>query len=219
MLKAKCDWICSSSSFRTASPSHRAIGVCSGTICSSLHHGRFVCAAKERRSGFCRFGETVDALHRLRGMSRGAEQQYVFLNHEAQPLTRDGVAYILAKHSTAVAQDHPAWHANTSRPTCCAILRGRAAAIRYRCDRDPRLSWARQHRHDRTLSHDQPEDEARRNADILEARRDRAFAHQVPETEAGPPRVSSGALTPWMVWTCARPFRQCQPAHKTMNIS
>lgn len=52
--------------------------------------------------------ETADALHRLRGMSRGAEQQYVFLNHEAQPLTRDGVAYILAKHSTAVAQDHPA---------------------------------------------------------------------------------------------------------------
>ena len=51
--------------------------------------------------------ETADALHRLRGMSSAAEQQYVFLNHSVQPLTRDGVAYILAKHATAVARDRP----------------------------------------------------------------------------------------------------------------
>lgn len=52
--------------------------------------------------------EAADALHRLRGMSTGTEQQYVFLNHNAHPLTRDGVAYILAKHSAAVAKDRPA---------------------------------------------------------------------------------------------------------------
>lgn len=52
--------------------------------------------------------ETADALHRLRGMSTGTQQQYVFLNHDAQPLTRDGVAYILAKHATAVAKHRPA---------------------------------------------------------------------------------------------------------------
>ena len=52
--------------------------------------------------------ETADALHRLRGMSPGTDQQYVFLNHDAHPLTRDGAAYILAKHSAAVAKHRPA---------------------------------------------------------------------------------------------------------------
>lgn len=52
--------------------------------------------------------ETADALHRLRGMSPATDQQYVYLNHHAQPLTRDGVAYILSKHADAVAQDRPA---------------------------------------------------------------------------------------------------------------
>lgn len=47
--------------------------------------------------------ETADALHRLRGMSPGPNQQHVFVNHNGQPLTRDGVAYILNKHVSAVA--------------------------------------------------------------------------------------------------------------------
>lgn len=52
--------------------------------------------------------ETADALHRLRGMNPGADQQHLFVNHNGQPLTRDGVAYILDKHVSAVAaRDRP----------------------------------------------------------------------------------------------------------------
>jgi len=51
--------------------------------------------------------ETANALHRLRGMARGSDHQCVFVNRHGQPLTRDGVAYILTKHATAAAFDHP----------------------------------------------------------------------------------------------------------------
>ncbi|WP_231892113.1 tyrosine-type recombinase/integrase [Burkholderia sp. MSMB1589WGS] len=52
--------------------------------------------------------ETANALHRLRGMSRDADGQCVFVNRHGQPLTRDGIAYILTKYATAAAQDNPA---------------------------------------------------------------------------------------------------------------
>lgn len=52
--------------------------------------------------------ETVDALHRLRGISGTRDQQHVFVNRHGQPLTRDGIAYILRKHASAVAQERPA---------------------------------------------------------------------------------------------------------------
>jgi integrase/recombinase XerD len=51
--------------------------------------------------------ETANALHRLRGMTRGADHQCVFLNQHGQPLTRDGVAYILTKHAAAATCNHP----------------------------------------------------------------------------------------------------------------
>jgi site-specific recombinase XerD len=52
--------------------------------------------------------ETGDALHRLRGMAKGRDQDHVFVNRYGQPLTRDGIAYILNKHASAVAtQDRP----------------------------------------------------------------------------------------------------------------
>lgn len=52
--------------------------------------------------------ETADALHRLRGMSGDAASgQCVFLNRHGQPLTRDGVAYIVSKHAAAAARDNP----------------------------------------------------------------------------------------------------------------
>jgi site-specific recombinase XerD len=47
--------------------------------------------------------ETADALRRLRSMTTGADQQHVFVNRHGQPLTRDGVAYILQKYALAVA--------------------------------------------------------------------------------------------------------------------
>lgn len=53
--------------------------------------------------------ETADALHRLRGITKSRDQQHVFVNRHGQPLTRDGIAYILRKHaSAAAAQDRPA---------------------------------------------------------------------------------------------------------------
>jgi site-specific recombinase XerD len=52
--------------------------------------------------------ETARALHRLRGMTRGADQQCVFANRHGQPMTRDGIAYVLNKHAAAAAQVSPA---------------------------------------------------------------------------------------------------------------
>ena len=52
--------------------------------------------------------ETANALHRLRGMTRSADQQCVFANRHGQPMTRDGIAYVLAKHAAAAAQANPA---------------------------------------------------------------------------------------------------------------
>jgi site-specific recombinase XerD len=52
--------------------------------------------------------ETADALQRLRGMTVVCDQQHVFVNRHGQPLTRDGVAYILQKYATAIAtQERP----------------------------------------------------------------------------------------------------------------
>jgi site-specific recombinase XerD len=50
--------------------------------------------------------ETADALHRLRGMSE-PQHRHVFRNRAGQPLTRGGVAYILAKHASTAAQERP----------------------------------------------------------------------------------------------------------------
>lgn len=49
--------------------------------------------------------ETADALHKLRGMTACCDRQHVFLNRHGQPLTRDGVAYILRKYAAAVASE------------------------------------------------------------------------------------------------------------------
>lgn len=51
--------------------------------------------------------ETSDALFRLRGMARTLDSQNVFVNRHGQPLTRDGIAYILGKHASAVARERP----------------------------------------------------------------------------------------------------------------
>jgi integrase/recombinase XerD len=49
--------------------------------------------------------DTADALHRLRSMATSTDQQCVFVNRHGQPLTRDGVAYILQKYASAVAME------------------------------------------------------------------------------------------------------------------
>jgi site-specific recombinase XerD len=52
--------------------------------------------------------ETANALHRLRGITRSTDQQCVFVNRYGQPMTRDGIAYVLGKHVAAAAQANPA---------------------------------------------------------------------------------------------------------------
>lgn len=52
--------------------------------------------------------ETANALHRLRGMTRSADSQCVFANRHGQPMTRDGIAYVLAKHTAAATKANPA---------------------------------------------------------------------------------------------------------------
>jgi integrase len=52
------------------------------------------------------WSQTADALRRLHGMAAD-DQLHVFVNRHGQPLTRDGVAYILAKHAWAAAQGRP----------------------------------------------------------------------------------------------------------------
>ncbi|SCK11050.1 Site-specific recombinase XerD [Variovorax sp. HW608] len=52
--------------------------------------------------------ETADALHRLSGMAGTHDQQHVFLNRRGQPLTRDGIDYILHKYASAVVSERPA---------------------------------------------------------------------------------------------------------------
>jgi len=60
--------------------------------------------------------ETATALHRLRGMAMSSGPQQVFVNRHGQPLTRDGIAYILNKHVLAVAQDRPTLARNRITP-------------------------------------------------------------------------------------------------------
>ncbi|MCF7768993.1 site-specific integrase [Achromobacter pulmonis] len=60
--------------------------------------------------------ETADALYRLSSMAKTREQQHVFLNRQGQPLTRDGVAYILHKHASAVTMERPALEHKTITP-------------------------------------------------------------------------------------------------------
>ncbi len=51
--------------------------------------------------------ETAAALNRLRGTASNADRRHVFVNRHGQPLSRDGVAYLLAKHAAVVAADRP----------------------------------------------------------------------------------------------------------------
>ncbi len=75
--------------------------------------------------------ETADALHRLRGMPTSTEQQHVFINQHGQPISRDGVAYILHKYVSAVtAEGYPTLARKHITPH---VLRHR----RHRRHRDP----------------------------------------------------------------------------------
>jgi site-specific recombinase XerD len=48
--------------------------------------------------------ETADALQRLRGQTASKEQPHVFVNRKGEPITRDGVAYILQKYVNELAK-------------------------------------------------------------------------------------------------------------------
>ncbi len=104
------------------------------------------------------WAETANVLHRLRGMSGGSGGQCVFVNRFGQPLTRDGIAYVLDKHATAVARDNPAL----------------------------------QHKQ---VHHDQPADETRCHAGILEEGWHRAGEHEGVEAQGRHARVPAVAVS------------------------
>lgn len=52
--------------------------------------------------------ETANALHRLRALAPAGSSQCVFANRHGQPLTRDGIAYVLRKHAAVAAKTRPA---------------------------------------------------------------------------------------------------------------
>lgn len=60
--------------------------------------------------------ETANALHRLRGMAPADSSQCVFVNRHGQPLTRDGIAYVLRKHAAAAAKVKPSLQRNRITP-------------------------------------------------------------------------------------------------------
>ena len=71
--------------------------------------------------------DTATALRRLRGMLPADDEPHVFRNRRGQPLTRDGIAYILRKHVTAVAKTRPTLARqritpNALRHSCAAAL-------------------------------------------------------------------------------------------------
>lgn len=63
--------------------------------------------AKEKDRVLPLWRETANALQRLHSYPIAKGSQYVFLNRQGQPLTRDGVAYIQRKHVAAVALKRP----------------------------------------------------------------------------------------------------------------
>ena len=66
--------------------------------------------------------ETADALHRLRSVAMGTDRQHVFMNRHGQPLTRDGVGYILQKYASAGATEERPTLAYKRIPMCCATV-------------------------------------------------------------------------------------------------
>jgi len=80
----------------------------------------FACSPGER--GRCgRSGpETARALRILLQRTNLAEGAEVFRNARGAPLTRDGVAYLLAKHLRGAAQGAPSFAIAGSPPTCSA---------------------------------------------------------------------------------------------------
>lgn len=60
--------------------------------------------------------ETASALQRLATVRQAHPGDLVFLNFRGEPLTRDGVAYILRKYAAKVAQDVPMLHKRRITP-------------------------------------------------------------------------------------------------------
>jgi integrase/recombinase XerD len=141
--------------------------------------------------------ETADALHRLRGMAMSRDRQHIFVNRHGQPLTRDGIAYILRKHASAVAaQDRPTLVRKQITPhvlrhSCAVALLQSGTDVIVIRDYLGHASVATTGRYMTANL----QDEARCHADLLEACRDRACSDQAVEAQGGPTRVLAIALT------------------------
>jgi hypothetical protein len=141
-------------------------------------------AAKERLVPPWR--ETADALRRLQNPSGAADQQHVFMNRHAQPLTRDGVAYILTKHASPVIHDRPRLARDRITPhvfrhSCAVALLQSGTDVTV--IRDYLGSF--QHRDHEPVYLDEPEDEARCATELLGTRWHRTRKRHALEAKAG----------------------------------
>lgn len=71
--------------------------------------------------------QTVELLRRLQSRASTSPENQVFLNSQGQPLTRDGVAYVLRKYYTLARKKHtclpkPSIHPHVLRHSCAIAL-------------------------------------------------------------------------------------------------
>ena len=151
-------------------PVSAKLPACAGTTCTWSLRARFACVGKGKEERLLPlWTETANALHRLRAASHSAliTMRVFQPARPADDARRDRLCTYQAcgfgssNQPSAAAQAH-----HTSR--AAAQLRRRAATVRDRCHGDPRLHRPCKCRHDGSLHHDQPADEARRHAGVLE---------------------------------------------------
>ena len=149
--------------------------------------------------------ETAEALHRLRGTTMSTDRQHVFVNHHGQPLTRDGIAYILRKYASSVAKERPTLAQKQITPH---VLRHSCAVALLQSGTDitvirDYLGHASVGTTGRYIT--QSSDETRRHGDVLAALRDRTSKRQAMEAQAEPSRLPPSTLIdPVVMWSLPR---------------
>ena len=156
--------------------------------------------------------KTDNALHKLRCMTSNAQAQSVFINRLGQPLTRDGIAYVLRKHTVAAAATKPTLKHKRITPH---VLRRGVAASWHRRDGYPRLPRPLQRGHNGPLRHHQLVDEARGDASVLEENWRRTSEHEAVEAKSRsarlPPVPLITATLCGVRWLCLHPCGRLKP--------
>ncbi len=141
--------------------------------------------------------ETVAALRRLPTVREGKRGDLIFRNRRGEPLTRNGVAYLLDKYKSLAARKVPSLQRRRIAPH---LVRHSAAVanVTRRCiyHRHSRRSRPRQHRDHQSLHHDQPPNETRGARRVLAPRGNLAKAPHALETYTRFARIPRLVVTP-----------------------